>query len=185
MSLLELFILFAKVNLLSFGGPSIGISMLESELVEKRKILTQEQMDKIFVTTNIVPGPVFLQLSILIGYEIKKLWGFIICLLTSITLVPMLSIFIYFFLSNIIPQSKFDEFVVLMAPVTILILLNFIWKTLLKSSKQMNIFVLIFELICSLILLIVFKIALFPTLLITLVFVFFINQFLIKIVKVK
>lgn len=164
MSLWELFILFCKVNLFSFGGPNIGISILQQELVQKKKLLTQTSLDQMFVTTNIVPGPVFIQLSVLVGWEFQKIMGVLICLLTSMTIIPFLSIILFFYLSKIIPVDKYDQFVALMSPVTILILLNFAWKTFKQCAQKMYIGVLIIEVILSLILLLVVKLSLFMTL---------------------
>lgn len=182
MNIWELFILFCKVNLLSFGGPSIGISIIEQELVTKKRILTQEELNKMFVTTNIVPGPVFIQLSVLIGYKFKKIIGVLICLLTSITIIPLLSIIFYFYVSKIIPTTKYNDFVILMSPVTILILFNFIIQTLKKIVKtSIKLIVVIIGLLLSILFLLIFKFSIFITLLCLAPLLFILGQFVFKI----
>lgn len=184
MSLFQLFILFIKVNLISFGGPSVGISILENELVEKKKILTQKQMDEIYVTTNIVPGPVYIQLSVLIGYELKKFWGVVVCLLASISLIPFIAIILYFYVSKLIPEDKLNEFTYLMSPIIMMILVNFSFKTLKKNFTKVHKFIFFTECLLALALLVFFKMSLFVTLMITLGVVFFVHQFMFKVMKV-
>lgn len=181
MTLWELFILFCKINLLSFGGPNVGILILQQELVEKKKLLSQKQLDQMFVTTNIVPGPVFIQLSVLVGWEFKKFWGTIVCLLTSITLIPFLSIILFFYLSKIIPVDKYDKFVALMSPITIVLLFNFMLKTMKQSAKKVSIWVLCLEVVISLVLLVIFKLSLFVTLGIVVPLFFIVSQVVYKI----
>lgn len=180
MKLFQLFLLFCKVNLLSFGGPNVGIMIIEEELVNKKQLLSQEELEKMFVTTNVVPGPVFIQLSVLVGYKLASFWGVIVCLLTSITIIPGLSIFLYFYVSKIVPEQKYNDFIVLMSPVTIAILVSFALKTLKKCHVKIKLVVIIGALIGTIILMQVLHQSLFMCMFIMVPIMFFVNSSIIK-----
>lgn len=170
--------LFIKINLLSFGGPNVAISIIENELVIKEKIYTQEQLNKLFITTNVVPGPVFIQLSVIIGYEFKKIWGAIICLFISMSIIPGISIYIFFYLQKFIAPEKFHQFIVLLTPVIIIILLEFIYNSFKNISYKLNKYILFTEVFISAIL-IYFKVSIFIILLIV-IFIYLIIDWWLK-----
>lgn len=156
MKLREIFYLFLKVNLFSFGGPNIGISILENELVKNRKLLKEDEFQKIFITTNIVPGPVFIQLSYLIGYKLNKFKGAAVALITSIMVVPILSIFTYFYLQNIISSKVMNNFILLMSPIIIIFISEFILNQLKKTVKKISKIIIIYEISLTLFLTLIF-----------------------------
>jgi chromate transporter len=59
--------LFARLGVTAFGGPAAHISMMEEEVVRRRKWLTREQFLDYVGATNLIPGPNSTELAIHIG----------------------------------------------------------------------------------------------------------------------
>ncbi|MFD1316625.1 chromate efflux transporter [Namhaeicola litoreus] len=67
--LLEVAKLFLKLGAISFGGPAAHISMMEDEVVKKRKWMTQEHFLDLIGATNLIPGPNSTEMTMHCGYE--------------------------------------------------------------------------------------------------------------------
>ncbi len=55
--LVEVALLFAKLGVISFGGPAAHIALMETEAVKKRGWLSREYFLDLLATTNLRPGP--------------------------------------------------------------------------------------------------------------------------------
>lgn len=61
--------LFLKLGIIGFGGPAAHISMMQDEVVTKRKWLTQQHFLDLIGATNLIPGPNSTEMAIHIGRE--------------------------------------------------------------------------------------------------------------------
>ncbi len=61
--------LFLKLGIIGFGGPAAHISMMQEEVVTKRKWLTQQHFLDLIGATNLIPGPNSTEMAIHIGRE--------------------------------------------------------------------------------------------------------------------
>lgn len=98
MSLIDLFISFVKVGLLSFGGGYAAIPLIQQEVVNNN-ILTINQFSDVVAISSMTPGPVGLNVAIMSGIQINGFLGALIATLGFI--VPSLIImsiisYIYF-----------------------------------------------------------------------------------------
>lgn len=64
----EIISYFLKIGLLGFGGPMAHISMMDSELIDKRKWATKDEFLDGLAVCNLLPGPASTQLGIYMGY---------------------------------------------------------------------------------------------------------------------
>jgi chromate transporter len=64
----ELVRYFLRLGLLGFGGPVALVGQMERELVTERGWLTREQMREAIAVCQSLPGPLAIQVGILIGY---------------------------------------------------------------------------------------------------------------------
>ncbi len=67
--LLEVAKVFFKLGLIAFGGPAAHISMMEKEVVNKRKWMTSEHFLDLVGATNLIPGPNSTEMTMHCGYE--------------------------------------------------------------------------------------------------------------------
>ena len=74
----ELFISFFKIGLFTFGGGYAMLPLIEKELVEKRRWITQEELLEMFIISQMTPGTIAINASTFIGSKkAGKLGGFI------------------------------------------------------------------------------------------------------------
>ncbi len=67
-----------KIGLLSFGGPAGQIGLMQTELVEKRKWVSQERFLHALNYCMLLPGPEAQQLAIYIGWMLHRVRGGIV-----------------------------------------------------------------------------------------------------------
>ena len=64
----ELAMFFLRLGLTAFGGPAAHISIMEDELVRRRRWLSREAFLDLLGASNLIPGPSSSELAIHIGY---------------------------------------------------------------------------------------------------------------------
>lgn len=75
---LKLFVSFFKIGLFTFGGGYAMLPMIEKELVEKRKWISEEEMLEMYVLSQMTPGTIAINASTFIGSrKAGKLGGLI------------------------------------------------------------------------------------------------------------
>jgi chromate transporter len=66
----ELFRVFGRIGLLSFGGPAAQIALMHRELVEDRGWLTEKQYLQALSFCMLLPGPEAMQLATYAGWRV-------------------------------------------------------------------------------------------------------------------
>src|SRR5580765_3278688 len=74
----EAFRFWLKLGFISFGGPTGQIAIMQTELVEKRKWISQSRFLHALNFCMLLPGPETQQLAIYIGWLLHKTWGGIV-----------------------------------------------------------------------------------------------------------
>lgn len=88
--LLNLFFVFFKISLITFGGGYTCLPIMEKELVTKRKIITSEELLSNYAIAQMMPGLITINVGVLIGYKKDKLPGVVAIMLG--TVIPPLVI---------------------------------------------------------------------------------------------
>jgi len=70
--------LFLRLGISAFGGPAAHIAMMQQEVVEKRKWMTEQHFLDLIGATNLIPGPNSTEMAIHIGHERAGWKGLII-----------------------------------------------------------------------------------------------------------
>ncbi len=96
-SFAEAFRFWIKLGFISFGGPTGQIAIMQTELVEKKKWISQSRFLHALNYCMLLPGPEAQQLAIYIGWLLHKTWGGIVA--GSFFVIP--SIFVLWALSYI------------------------------------------------------------------------------------
>jgi len=71
----EMFRVFGRIGLLSFGGPAAQIGLMHKELVEDRDWLSQEQYLRAISFCMLLPGPEAMQLATYAGWRQRGILG--------------------------------------------------------------------------------------------------------------
>jgi chromate transporter len=93
----EAFRFWLKLGLISFGGPAGQIAIMQTELVDQKKWISQSRFLHALNYCMLLPGPEAQQLAIYIGWLLHKTWGGIVA--GAFFVIP--SIFVLWTLSYI------------------------------------------------------------------------------------
>ena len=73
--LMELFYIFARIGLFTFGGGYAMISIIEDICVERKKWISHEEMMNMTVIAESTPGPIAINCATYVGYKQAGLLG--------------------------------------------------------------------------------------------------------------
>ena len=96
-SLLSLFLTFLKIGSTAFGGFMALISVVQNYLVNREKLLSDEDMLDGITLATVLPGPVAVNVVAYAGYKVRGISGAIVCA----TAVILPSFFLILFLSYV------------------------------------------------------------------------------------
>ena len=109
--LMELFLIFAKIGLFTFGGGYAMISLIENNCVEKKKWITHDEMMNITVIAESTPGPIAINCATYVGYKKAGIIGAIIStlgiVLPSFAVIYLISMFLDNFLEITLIANAF------------------------------------------------------------------------------
>src|SRR5436309_3206469 len=74
----EAFKFWLKLGFISFGGPTGQIAIMQTELVEKKRWISQSRFLHALNFCMLLPGPEAQQLAIYVGWLLHKTWGGIV-----------------------------------------------------------------------------------------------------------
>lgn len=74
----EAFLFWLKLGFISFGGPTGQIGIMHTELVEKKRWISEERFLHALNYCMILPGPEAQQLAIYVGWLLHRTWGGIV-----------------------------------------------------------------------------------------------------------
>ena len=100
---LNLFFTFSKIGMFTIGGGYAMIPLIEREIV-KRQWMDQKTFMEMFALTQSLPGIFAVNISIFVGYKLKKFWGSLICalgtILPSFLIILLIALFFSRFQDN-------------------------------------------------------------------------------------
>lgn len=97
----DIFLAFLKAGLILLGGGYIILPILQSEIVDKRKWLTSEELTDYYALSQSLPGLIAINISILVGYKLRGKWG---------AIAGVLGITFFAFWAIVILSSVFTQF---------------------------------------------------------------------------
>ena len=131
--LLELFLLFIKVNLLTTSGPA-SVGLLYKETVGS--LMTYTQFVQAVSFSSILPGSDALQLAMFIGYTVLGIPGALVALLGSI-LPPTILIFgVINILHRLRREAWVSSFVEGLAPAVSVLMIFTAWNIFSKGGEN-------------------------------------------------
>lgn len=131
---LELFFAFANVGAFTFGGGYAMIPLLQKEVVENKKWISENEMLDITAISQSTPGPLAINCATFVGYKVDGVIGSIIAtlgvVLPSFFIIMVVSVLFNMFRDNIVVNNVFAG---IKAGVIVLIL-----EAAIKLSKQIK-----------------------------------------------
>ena len=108
---MELFFIFVKIGLFTFGGGYAMISMIENNCVEKKAWITHDEMIDVTVIAESTPGPIAINCATFIGYKKAGFLGALVATLgivvPSFIVIFLISMFLDNFLEITIVANAF------------------------------------------------------------------------------
>lgn len=72
---LQLFVTFFRIGAFTFGGGYAMIPLIQKEVVEEKKWITDDDILEIIAISESTPGPIAINSATFIGYRICGFWG--------------------------------------------------------------------------------------------------------------
>ena len=72
---LELFLTFGKVGIFTFGGGYAMIPLIQKEIVETKKWITNDDILEILAIAESTPGPIAINAATFTGYRVSGIFG--------------------------------------------------------------------------------------------------------------
>lgn len=99
MTLIQLFVTFARIGLVAFGGGSATLPLIEREIVTGLQWFTHSEFVELVAISELTPGPIAINAATFVGYKLGGIWGSItatlgVCL-PSITLLLIIARFLH------------------------------------------------------------------------------------------
>ena len=83
---IELFLTFMKIGAFTFGGGYAMIPLIQKEVCENKKWLSEKDISDIVVISESTPGPIAINTATFIGYRRAGFWG--ACMATLGVVLP-------------------------------------------------------------------------------------------------
>ena len=87
MSLFELFLIFTKIGAILLGGGYVILPIMTNEFVDKRKLVSHDDIVDYFALAQSLPGIIAANMSMFIGYKLRGKWGAVTAML-GVTFMP-------------------------------------------------------------------------------------------------
>ena len=147
---IDLFLAFAKMGVMTFGGGYAMLPMLERELIDNRGWTTNEELMDYFAVAQCTPGVIAVNTATFIGYKLYGNLGGIVATLgvvfPSLVIITIIAAFIQNFAHLPAVQSAFAGIRVCVC-VLILNAVVKLWKKSVVDWKTLLIFIAVFA--CS------------------------------------
>lgn len=133
--LISLFLTFFKLGIFSIGGGPTMLTLLQGELVEKKKWLTNDELMEMTAIAESTPGPIAINLATYLGYKKGGFFGALFSTLGVIITPFVLMFCISLFLENILSYNAI-KYAFMGVKVGVVFLLLKVSFTLVKSMKK-------------------------------------------------
>ncbi|MGH1465486.1 MAG: chromate efflux transporter [Cognatishimia sp.] len=134
-SLADMWRVFGRIGLLSFGGPAAQIAMMHKELVDDRPWLTEKQFLGALSFCMLLPGPEAMQLATYTGWRLRGTLGGLLAgllfVLPGAAMILVLAIFYVHFGALDLVQAGF----VGVKAAVVVVVLQALWKVSHKALK--------------------------------------------------
>ena len=162
MSLFKLFLIFVKIGAVLLGGGYVILPIMNSEFVEKRSLVSHDDMIDYFALSQSLPGIIAANISMFVGYKLRGKWGAITAML-GVTFVPFWCIVLLASVLGALTQNSYVQGALWGVGVSVIALIMLTVREMWQKSNKNIYFYTIFVL--TLATLLVFKLSPIQTIL--------------------
>ncbi|CAN5625501.1 chromate efflux transporter [soil metagenome] len=130
--------LFLRLGFTAFGGPAAHIAMMQQEVVDKRKWMSEQHFLDLIGATNLIPGPNSTEMAIHIGHERAGWKGLITAGLCFILPAVIITGFFAWLYKQFGQLPQVQPFVYGIKPAIIAVILAAIYPLAKKSLKSIE-----------------------------------------------
>lgn len=102
---------FFKIGLLTFGGGYAMIPIIQSEVSEKRRWISEEELMQVITIAESTPGPIAINSATYVGYKICGVLGSVAAtvsvVLAPFTIIYLISLFFESFMKFTVVENAF------------------------------------------------------------------------------
>ena len=135
-NILQLFLSFFKIGIVTFGGGLTMLPLLEAEIVDKKKWATRDDLLDYYAIGQVTPGIIAVNVATFVGYKKERILGGISATLgmvaPSILIITFIAMFLSNFTENPIVQKAFMGINIAVSALLIHVSWSFAKKALLK-----------------------------------------------------
>lgn len=155
MSLFRLFLIFVKIGAILLGGGYVIFPIMSREFVEKRKLVSHDELVNCFALSQSLPGIIAANMTMFIGYKLRGKLGAIAAML-GVIFVPFWSIVLLASVLDALVNNRFVQGALWGVGIAVIALIMLTVREVWQKSKRGLFFYTIF--LSALIALLIFKI---------------------------
>lgn len=156
MSLLRLYLIFVNIGAILLGGGYVILPILQHEFIDKRHIISEDDLLNFYALSQSLPGIVAANISMFIGYKFKGKLGAIVALLGIITFPIITIILLASILENLV-SNKYIQAVLWGIGVAVIALIILTVREMFQKTEKNVFFYLI--LVLTLLSLLIFELS--------------------------
>lgn len=108
----QLFYIFFKIGLFSFGGGYAVLSLIQNDVVEKFKWITTSEFTEIVALSQVTPGPIAINSATYIGYKVTgnvfgSMFTTLGVVLPSFFVLGLIIMFLHKFKNSLVVERAF------------------------------------------------------------------------------